>query len=39
MPVRLTKEEFIEKAKNVHGDKFDYSNVIYINNKKKINII
>lgn len=31
--------EFIEKAKNKHGDRYDYSKVIYINNKTKIVII
>jgi hypothetical protein len=29
--LRLTKEEFIEKAIKVHGDIFDYSKVEYIN--------
>ena len=27
---KLTTEEFIEKAKQVHGDKFDYTKVNYI---------
>lgn len=36
---RLTKEEFIEKARNVHGDKYDYSKVEYVNNKKSVIII
>jgi hypothetical protein len=27
--VQLTTEEFIEKAKKVHGDKYDYSKTIY----------
>lgn len=36
---RLTTEEFIEKAKAVHGDKYDYSKVIYVNNHSKINIL
>lgn len=31
--------EFIKKAKEVHGDKYDYSKVEYINNKTKICII
>lgn len=30
---------FIEKAKQVHGEKFDYSQVVYIQNKKKVDII
>ena len=32
-------EEFIEKTKQVHGDKYDYSKVVYINNKTKVCII
>jgi len=34
-----TKESFIEKAKLVHGDRYDYSNVVYINCFTKIDII
>ena len=34
-----TKESFIEKAKEVHGDTYDYSKVIYIKSSSKINII
>ena len=30
---------FIRKALRKHGDKYDYSNVIYINNKTKVEII
>lgn len=36
---KLTTEEFIEKARKVHGDKYDYSKVQYINNSTKICII
>lgn len=36
---RLTTDEFILKAQKVHGDKYDYSNVIYINMRGKIKII
>ena len=39
MPKRKTKEEFIKKAREVHGDKYDYSNVDYINAKTKVCII
>ena len=28
---RLTQEEFVAKAKEIHGDMFDYSNVHYVN--------
>lgn len=33
-----TTEEFIQKAKKIHGDKFDYSKVNYINAYTKIKI-
>ena len=36
---KLTLDGFIEKAKKVHGDKYDYSKVKYINNKTKVCII
>ena len=37
--IRLTTEEFIKRAKQVHGDKYDYSNVNYINNHTPVIII
>ena len=36
---RITTENFIEKAKGVHKDKYDYSKVEYINSKTKVCII
>jgi very-short-patch-repair endonuclease len=36
---KLTNIDFIEKAKNLHGDKYDYSIVNYLNNITKVNII
>lgn len=36
---KLTREKFIEKAKQVHGDKYDYSKVEYINSQTKVCII
>ena len=33
------KAKFIEKAKNRHGDKYDYSKVEYINSTTKVCII
>ena len=36
---KLTKEEFIERAKKIHGNRFDYSKVNYINDSTKICII
>ena len=32
----MTREEFIEKAINKYGNKYDYSDVIYLNNKTKV---
>jgi hypothetical protein len=39
MRKKLTTEEFIVKAKEVHGEKYDYSKVLYTNAKAKIVII
>ena len=36
---QLTTEEFIHRAKEVHGDKYDYSKVEYINSHTKVKII
>ena len=36
---RLTTEQFIEKAKAIHGNKYDYSKVNYITNNIKVCII
>ena len=36
---KLTTKEFIEKAKKIHGNKYDYSKVEYINNLTKVCII
>ena len=35
----LNTTEFIKKAKEIHGDKYDYSKVEYLNNRTKICII
>lgn len=35
----VTNDEFIEKAKKIHGDKYDYSKVNYVNNTTPIEII
>ena len=37
--ISLTTEEFIEKAKQIHGDKYDYSNVKYVNALTPVEII
>lgn len=39
MRKRNTTEEFVSKARQVHGDKYDYSKVNYTNAKAKIVII
>jgi hypothetical protein len=39
MPKKLTTEEFIQRAKQVHGDKYDYSKSIYIDSYTKLKII
>lgn len=36
---RLTTEEFVEKARKVHGDKYDYSETKYVNQNEKVTII
>lgn len=36
---RLTTEEFIGKAKEIHGNKYDYSKVEYVNIRTKVEII
>ncbi len=35
----LSKEAFIKKANEVHGDKYDYNKVDYVNGKTKVSII
>jgi hypothetical protein len=39
MSKRLTTEQFIEKAKQVHGDKYDYSRVTYTRSNDKVRIV
>ena len=39
MKQTLTTEQFIEKAKQIHGNKYDYSKVVYVNNHTKVCII
>jgi len=36
---KLTKEEFIKRSKEIHGNKYDYSLVKYKNNRTKVKII
>ena len=37
--LKLTTEDFIKKAKQIHKDKYDYSKVEYKNNREKVCII
>ena len=39
MGKKLTKDIFVEKARKVHGDKYDYSKVNYVNSATKVCII
>jgi hypothetical protein len=39
MDVNSKLERFINKAKKVHGDKYDYSKVEYVNSQTKVCII
>lgn len=39
MSKRLTQEEFVARARKVHGDEYDYSKVEYKTNKDKVCII
>lgn len=36
---KLTKEEFIEKGKNIHNNEYDYSLIEYINVRTQVKII
>ncbi len=36
---KLTTEEFIERARKAHGDRYDYSKVVYKNIRSKVEII
>ena len=36
---KITNDKFIERAKEIHGEKYDYSKVKYVNNKTKVCVI
>ena len=38
MAKRFTTEEFIERAKTVHGDRYSYDKVMYVSAHKKVTI-
>lgn len=35
----LTQKEIIEKSIEIHGNKYNYDNIVYINNKTNLNIL
>lgn len=39
MPKKITTEEFIKRSRKIHGDKYDYSKVEYVNSQTKVCII
>ena len=39
MPRRLTQQQFIERCKQVHGDKYDFSQVAYVNFSTKVTAV
>lgn len=39
MTKKKTQQEFIEQAVAIHGDKYDYSNVVYTTSSNKVDII
>ncbi len=39
MAIKLTQEEFIKSLKEIHGDKYNYSLVKYINSRTNIDIV
>ena len=36
---KLTTDQFIERAKSIHGDRYDYSMVEYVNTNNKVTVI
>ena len=39
MARRLTTDEFIQKAREVHGDRYDYSQTVYIDSRSRLTVI
>ena len=37
--VKISKNDFIERAKEIHGNKYDYSKVEYINGRTKVCVV
>jgi len=36
---KVSTENFINKAREIHGDKYDYTKVIYVKSNEKVNIV
>lgn len=36
---RLTTEEFVERSRAVHGDRYDYSKAVYVDKRTKVEIV
>lgn len=36
---RITGEDWVKRAKKVHGDRYDYSQVVYISSRSKVDVI
>ena len=39
MTRKKTTDEFVQEAKEIHGDKYDYSKAKYVNSNTKVTII
>lgn len=39
MPAKITIEKFVERAKRIHSNAYDYSNTTYVNNTTKLEIM
>ena len=39
MSVEKHRNNFLKKAKEIHGDKYDYSKMVYVNTRTKVKII
>ena len=39
MPLRNTLDSFIEKAKDVHGERYGYDDVVYVNNRTPVKLL
>lgn len=39
MPARLTTKEFVARARRVHGDRYDYERVHYVNSYTDVTIV